>query len=477
MIFRNSIQLLLILILLLAQNSFGTERHYVRHDPGHFCWGAGIDAEVHRGALYGRTWINDFVGLTVKIYTEWDMEGTGALGELLIKVPLKSGIRPYATVGAGYHAQYIDTLFNDLGYAEWVTFQTFRYGGGVEYRFGENQRHGLALEMAYFDGGSDYYSYDSSGTSVDSTKHTYEVQPFSAGLQYTFYYCGTPKKDDDDDGFHNRDENCPYSAEDFDGFRDEDGCPDYDNDMDDIPDSVDQCLNDAEDFDGFEDEDGCPDFNNDGDALPDSLDECPNEIEDIDQFQDEDGCPEVDNDEDGVSDQNDNCPTEAEDRDGFEDGDGCPEEDNDKDGIPDQKDKCPNEAENFNGLRDEDGCRDTIIEISRKALVLRSVTFEPDSDSLRIESYKTLEDVVHSLKLWAEVRIEIQGHTDAVGSAQSNMVLSQRRADIIKGYFIKEGIAEERLKAVGYGETVPVGDNDTNEGRALNRRVELKKID
>lgn len=473
----NRFCLFLLLILFSVQTVSATEPHYVRHDPGHFCWGAGINGEIHRGALYGRIWINDFVGATVKVYSEWDMEGTGALGELLIKFPFQSGIRPYFTVGTGYHAQFIDTLFNDLGYAEWVTFQTMRYGGGVEYRFGENQRHGLALEMAYFDGGNEYYFVDSTGGSIDSTKHTYEVQPFSLGVQYTFYYCGTPKKDDDDDGYINREENCPYTAEDFDGFRDEDGCPDYDNDMDDIPDSLDNCINDPEDRDGFEDDDGCPDYNNDGDAFPDSVDSCPDEIEDMDQFEDGDGCPEPDNDRDGIADADDRCPVDAEDRDGVEDSDGCPDSDNDGDGIPDVSDQCPNEAENVNGLRDDDGCRDTIIEITREPLVLRSVTFEPGSESLLGESFRILEDVVRSLQLWKEVKIEIQGHTDALGSAQSNMKLSQRRADVIKEYFIEQGISAERLKAVGYGETVPVGDNETPEGRAANRRVELIQID
>jgi len=473
---KHQFHRIVVLIVFLSQGIFAVEPHYTQGDPGHFCWGAGINTEIHRGALLGRMWINDFTGITAKVYADWDIQGGGALGEFLIKAPFKSGLRPYATVGVGYHIEQIDTVFNNNAFTELLAFKTLRYGAGVEYRFGGNQRHGVALEVAYFDGSEEYYYVDTSGLTPDSTKDNYEVHPLSIGLQYTFYYCDKPAKDEDNDGYNNLDDNCPYTAEDFDDFLDEDGCPDYDNDMDGIPDTLDLCVNVHEDLDGFEDEDGCPEFNNDGDALPDSLDRCPNEVEDVDNFEDEDGCPEIDNDRDGIDDVDDNCPLEAEDFDSFEDDDGCPDIDNDTDGILDIDDLCPNETETINGLRDDDGCADTIIEITKEPLILINVTFEPDSDSLHEESYRLLEDVVHSLKLWDDVTIEIQGHTDSQGSSAFNMSLSQRRANILKAYFVRQKISEERLKSVGYGETVPVADNETTEGRALNRRVELIQI-
>ncbi|MDP9035146.1 MAG: thrombospondin type 3 repeat-containing protein, partial [Myxococcota bacterium] len=161
--------------------------------------------------------------------------------------------------------------------------------------------------------------------------------------------------DRDGDGIKDDVDQCPDDPEDFDGFKDEDGCPDPDNDNDGIPDVDDRCINVPEDHDGDHDDDGCPegkDGDRDGDGILDSKDQCPDEPEDRDGFQDEDGCPDPDNDQDGIPDKLDQCPNDPEDKDGFEDEDGCPDPDNDKDGIPDVKDKCPNEPETYNGFED-----------------------------------------------------------------------------------------------------------------------------
>ncbi|HEV3190077.1 MAG TPA: OmpA family protein, partial [Polyangiaceae bacterium] len=105
--------------------------------------------------------------------------------------------------------------------------------------------------------------------------------------------------DRDGDGIKDDVDQCPDQPEDFDGFKDEDGCPDPDNDNDGILDVDDRCPNVPEDREGFQDNDGCPegkDGDRDGDGIPDSKDKCPDEPEDRDGFQDEDGCPDPDND-------------------------------------------------------------------------------------------------------------------------------------------------------------------------------------
>ncbi len=165
-------------------------------------------------------------------------------------------------------------------------------------------------------------------------------------------------RDSDGDGLKDRLDPCPKAAEDFDGFRDDDGCPDPDNDEDGVPDAIDLAPDLPEDFDGWEDEDGRPDPDNDRDGILDINDDCPDEAEDFDGHQDDDGCPEEfeDRDGDGIPDEDDVCPDEPEDIDGFRDTDGCPDLDNDLDGIPDALDACPNEAEDYNGVDDEDGC-------------------------------------------------------------------------------------------------------------------------
>lgn len=165
-------------------------------------------------------------------------------------------------------------------------------------------------------------------------------------------------RDRDGDGIVDRRDHCPDTAEDPDGFRDDDGCPDYDNDHDAIPDRRDGAPDAAEDYDGFMDTDGIPDPDNDNDGVPDVKDLCPDEPEDFDGHHDDDGCPDVlqDRDGDGVEDARDGCPDEAEDQDGFEDGDGCPDPDNDLDGILDEQDDCPDRPEDYDGDADEDGC-------------------------------------------------------------------------------------------------------------------------
>ncbi|RKZ09225.1 hypothetical protein DRQ05_00070, partial [bacterium] len=283
-------------------------------------------------------------------------------------------------------------------------------------------------------------------------------------------------QDADGDGIEDKVDKCPDQAEDFDGFQDDDGCPDLDNDNDGIKDAVDKCPDLAEDFDGFQDDDGCPDLDNDGDGIPDVDDHCPNEPEDFDGVEDSDGCPDVvqDSDNDGVPDNLDKCPLKAEDVDGFQDEDGCPDLDNDNDGILDKEDQCPNEPEKFNGYMDEDGCPDE--RPIEERLILKGVHFESGSASLTPDSYVVLDQVVRSLMAYPEVKVEIRGYTDSVGSWEYNLKLSQKRAEAVKQYLVNSGIDPNRIIAKGYGEADPIASNKTAEGRAENRRIEFRRL-
>ncbi len=292
-------------------------------------------------------------------------------------------------------------------------------------------------------------------------------------------------QDRDGDGYKDNKDQCPLKAEDFDGFKDSDGCPDLDNDHDGIKDVDDKCpgkddaLNTKEDMDGFDDEDGCPEGDNDGDGINDMVDRCPRDPEDMDGFEDGDGCPEKDNDLDGIKDADDKCPIEAEDKDGFEDEDGCPELDNDKDGINDKLDKCPNQAEVMNGVDDVDGCPDEVkaTTIKKGRIVLRGVNFKSGKAILTSDSYVLLDKVIESLRDWPDVKIKITGHTDSVGGARGNQQLSYLRAKSVMRYMVQEGVDQSRLKAVGMGEDDPVASNATAAGRAENRRVEMERFD
>jgi OmpA-OmpF porin, OOP family len=105
------------------------------------------------------------------------------------------------------------------------------------------------------------------------------------------------------------------------------------------------------------------------------------------------------------------------------------------------------------------------------------VTFAFDSDELRPAAFPVLDGVVRTLRDNPELRVRIEGHTDSVGSAEYNQGLSQRRAESVRAYLAGQGIAGNRMMAVGYGEERPVATNETDEGRAQNRRVEIVNWD
>ncbi len=211
----------------------------------------------------------------------------------------------------------------------------------------------------------------------------------------------------------------------------------------------------------------------DGDGIADSEDQCPNQPEDFDGYQDTDGCPDVDNDGDGILDVNDQCPNQPEDFDGYQDTDGCPDLDNDGDGILDKDDKCPNEAETFNGYEDSDGCPDEApIYFPMAHINFKFGTAEISG----ADPIPVLDEVIKIMKDHPDIRVEIQGHTDNIGSDDSNMKLSERRADAVKTYLVNHGIEASRLETRGFGEARPIDTNDTDLGRARNRRIEFVVI-
>jgi len=286
--------------------------------------------------------------------------------------------------------------------------------------------------------------------------------------------------DRDGDGIKDDVDQCPDDPEDFDGYKDEDGCPDPDNDNDGIPDVDDRCPNIPEDRDGDQDEDGCPEGNDgdrDGDGIVDSKDKCPDEPEDRDGFQDADGCPDPDNDQDGIPDKLDKCPNDPEDKDGFEDADGCPDPDNDHDGIPDVKDKCPNDPETYNGFEDEDGCPDkgSVIIQDNNIVILDKIQFAYNSAEILPASNKILDAVGITLAHHPEfVLLEVAGHADERGNDDYNLKLTQDRVNSVVRALIARGIDHSRVRSKGYGEYCPIDPGHNEAAWEQNRRVEFK---
>lgn len=108
------------------------------------------------------------------------------------------------------------------------------------------------------------------------------------------------------------------------------------------------------------------------------------------------------------------------------------------------------------------------------SFVIEGCTFETGKADLKEEAYPVLDHLVDYLKRKDDERIEVGGHTDNVGKADANMILSTNRANTVRNYLISKGIAPERIVAKGYGMTEPIEDNTTAEGRAVNRRTEVK---
>jgi len=109
-----------------------------------------------------------------------------------------------------------------------------------------------------------------------------------------------------------------------------------------------------------------------------------------------------------------------------------------------------------------------------KSFVLENVTFETGKADLKPESFVVLDELVEYLKRKSDERIEVGGHTDNVGKADANIVLSQNRANTVRAYLLMKGIDSERVTARGYGMTEPIAENTTAEGRQMNRRTEVK---
>ena len=112
-----------------------------------------------------------------------------------------------------------------------------------------------------------------------------------------------------------------------------------------------------------------------------------------------------------------------------------------------------------------------------KRIVLRGVHFDFDKSAIRTDSRPVLDEAVEVLKENPNVRISVEGHTDTLGTDLYNEKLSVRRAEAVFRYLVNHGIAPERMEVIGYGESRPVVDNETESGRAQNRRVELHVVD
>ena len=282
---------------------------------------------------------------------------------------------------------------------------------------------------------------------------------------------GCPWPDSDGDGVLDKDDKCPNVA----GPVENQGCPWPDTDGDGIPDKDDKCPKEP----GPKENNGCPipkvevPADKDGDGVADKDDKCP----DVAGPKENNGCPWPDTDGDGVPDKDDKCPKVK----GPAENNGCPWPDRDKDGVPDKDDKCPDQP----GPADNDGCPKEGVKVTREDVQIPGrIRFGTGSATITAGK-KILDEVAQILNKYTFLKkVEVQGHTDDVGSLKGNTKLSQRRAEAVVKYLVKKKVAKDRLVAKGFGPTVPrVAIDKTKpkkelvDARKENRRVEFKILE
>jgi outer membrane protein OmpA-like peptidoglycan-associated protein len=333
----------------------------------------------------------------------------------------KSWFNPYVHVGGGY------TWIDDKGNG------TLNGGIGINFWFTENV--GLTVQSTY--------------------KHTFEDQADANVPRHIQHFAGITfkfgGKDTDKDGVYDKDDACPEVP----GLKEFQGCPD--TDADGIPDKDDACPDVA----GPKEFQGCPDT--DGDGIVDKDDACP----DVAGPKELQGCP--DKDGDGIADKDDKCPDVA----GPKENGGCPWPDTDGDGVLDKDDLCPE----VKGTVANKGCPEVTEEVMKRLNeYAKTILFNSGKATFKAETMVVLENMNKIFKEYPNSKFIIAGHTDSDGSNALNQTLSENRAAAVKAYLVENGIATDRLKAVGFGETVPIASNKTAKGKAQNRRVEVTLI-
>lgn len=282
-------------------------------------------------------------------------------------------------------------------------------------------------------------------------------------------------RDKDDDGIDDNLDACPEVKGDPSPDPAKDGCPPSDRDGDSVLDVDDACPTMGGVRSGDVTKNGCP-VDSDEDGVHDGIDACVDRVGEASSDPKRNGCP-ADRDEDGIFDASDACPTARGAKSPDPKYNGCPE-DPDGDGIKFGDDACPGDKGAPDPDPKQNGCprfvRVTTDEIvtSKPVEFLpygkdRTQTIDPISDDLLHE----VRDVINQNR---DIQlVEVQGHTDDMGTEDFNLPLSQERADAVRNWLIQAGVPKEKLVAKGYGFTKPVGDNRVRTGRRQNRRVQF----
>ena len=234
-----------------------------------------------------------------------------------------------------------------------------------------------------------------------------------------------------------------------------------DGDADGVKDDEDRCLNTPR---GVQvDKYGCAE-DSDNDGVPDGLDNCPGTSPEARGQVDIFGCA-IDSDFDGIADYLDACPANP--VGAVVDRNGCPV-DSDADGVPDGLDDCPYTLAGV--AVDKYGCID--LSMFSEPMVL-NIDYPSGSFEIDPHSKERLKKLAGLLNFVPDIKLEIHGFTDNIGTAEANRELSEKRANRVRDYLVTQGVSRDRMKVFGRGEENFVASNQTAEGRAKNRRIEI----
>ncbi len=407
--------------------------------------------------------------------------------------PLKDRRRfsPYGLIGVGGTSEQFEETFIQVpvGIGANIKLWASTYLNlQTEYRHSfqdnrSNLHHGVGLLIIW---GQDEIPSEITDTDKDGVPDTEDQCPETPGLADLY---GCP--DTDLDGIADIEDQCPEIP----GRLVTLGCPDRDEDG--IADNDDECPDEA----GIEKLNGCPDKDSDGDGIGDDVDKCP----DVAGTNAAMGCP--DRDGDGVADADDKCPDEL----GTFANFGCPKagvvasggiQDADNDGIVDKDDSCPNLA----GPASNKGCpitaptTTTVVTspstvsststvtasppinntlnqyATSRTLLLDIIYFESASHNLDTEDIQKLDEVIAIMQGYPNYELYVYGHTDDKDNSNSNMRLSENRAQACYNYITRK-VDASRVTYKGFGESEPASENSSEAGRQLNRRVALMVID
>jgi outer membrane protein OmpA-like peptidoglycan-associated protein len=254
--------------------------------------------------------------------------------------------------------------------------------------------------------------------------------------------------------------------------------PPRDRDGDGVLDESDLCVNTPAGPTPDPQRPGCALGDSDGDGVNDRDDLCASTAAGPHPDPNRRGCPDGDDDNDRVLNSRDQCRTQHHGLHPDPQRPGCPAPDGDNDSVPDVSDACPSQPGQPHPDRARNGCPGMVLVENGQIRTMEPIFFELRSDRILPQSERVLQAMADALTASPEIRrLGVHGHTDDLGEDDFNLDLSRRRAQAVSDWLTRHGVAAARLDVQGFGEARPLVASQTEQARAVNRRVEFRILE